>query len=226
MIKILLIDESSLIAEVMASVLNAEEDMQVASYIAGVQEVREALREYPCDVVLISSTLPKSDAFEVIHVVKDVASEIKIIVIGMPDSRDHIIAFIECGVDGYVLREDSTDMLFECIREVFAGNNGLSNDLVPELVERVRELSTFCRDMLSDLDAVDLTDRELDVLKRLAQKKSNADIAEDLCIEVGTVKSHVHKILQKLNVDNRKEAAKYYPLVLNAAEPLSSEQDT
>ena len=222
MIRILIVDEVPLLSEVLTAVLEGEEDFKVVGSVSKSEDVRGKLEKHLADVVLISSTLPKTEAFEVIHMVKNMDGQKRVILVGMPPSEDHILAFFECGADGYVLREDSVSILMENIRSVYGGHFNLSKEVVSSLVNRVRELSTFCKEMLVNLDALNLTDRELDVLRLLAKRKTNADIADELSIEIGTVKSHVHNILQKLNVDNRREAARYFPLIQNAAEPLGN----
>lgn len=224
MIRILIVDEAALLSEVMTAVLEGEDDMRVLGCITSTPQLRGALEKNTVDVVLISASLNQSEVFEMIHVVADYSKKTKVLVTGMPDSEEHILAFIECGAHGYVLREDSVDTLLTNIRNVHERGAQLSGDHVESLMQRVRELSTFCKEMLTNLDAVNLTDREMEVLASVAEKKSNADIADALGIEIGTVKSHVHSILQKLNVNNRQEAARYYPLMKHASESIITKE--
>lgn len=224
MIRILIVDEAALLSEVMAAVLESEDDMRVIGCIDSASQLRGALEKNSVDVVLISAGLNQSDIFEMIHVVTDFDEKVRVLVTGMPDSEEHILAFIECGAHGYVLREDSVDTLLDNIRNVHDRGAQLPDEYVGSLMKRVRELSTLCKEMLTNLDAVNLTDRETEVLASIAEKKSNAAIAKDLGIEVGTVKSHVHSILQKLNVNNRQEAARYYPLIQHTNASIISKE--
>ncbi len=218
MIRLFIVDEIQLMVDVLKSALEDEGDFTIVGHTTSADAVRAQLDDTPTDIVLVSATLPQTAVLDVIHAAKEKKRDAQVVVLGLPDIQDQILAFIECGADGYVLRHDSIDSLLETIRAVHQGTPQVADDVVAALMKRVNELSTFCKEVLSNLDGVNLTEREREVLALVAQGHTNAAIADELCVEVGTVKTHVHHILRKLNVDNRKEAAKYFPLL---ASPLA-----
>jgi DNA-binding NarL/FixJ family response regulator len=158
--------------------------------------------------------LRHQDILDVIHTVQGESDgTVQVLVLGLAGPPALVLPFIECGASGYVPPDAPVDDLLAAIRAVHDGRPVMTDEVVSALLHRLKELSTFCKDVLANVDSDALTDRERDVLELLAKSRSNAAIADELCIEVGTVKSHVHSILSKLNVNNRKEAGQYYALL-------------
>jgi DNA-binding NarL/FixJ family response regulator len=147
-------------------------------------------------------------------------------VIGAPELEVELLSYIEAGADGYVCDGHSSERLLATIRAAFHGQALLDPTIAAALIRRTGELQrqlSFAT--LRFLDgAATLTRRELDVLELLRLGLTNEDIAKRLFIEVGTAKNHVQSVLRKLNVNRRREAARYAGVVsaLHANGTLSS----
>jgi two-component system, NarL family, nitrate/nitrite response regulator NarL len=129
------------------------------------------------------------------------------VALGVTDSEGAILAAIEAGASGYVLESDSFEKLLRVVRSVSEHAAYAAPHIVAALMRRLRERSGL-QNTPADPDRFDLlTDREQEILRLLASGLSNRAIAARLFIEYGTVKNHVHNILNKLGVGSRKAAA-------------------
>jgi DNA-binding NarL/FixJ family response regulator len=196
---------------VIAAVLNDEPDIQV---IASVTDIEDTMQKaHQADVALISTRLPGQDALRLAEALTENHPEVKVLVLGLAESEAEILQYVEAGACGYVLKDDSVD---ELLRHIRAANNGealVSPEIAGALIARVTELAQLFDDRVAVPSSNDLTPRERDVLQLLDRDLSNQEIADALFIEVGTVKNHVHSILQKLNVNSRQDAAAYWTIL-------------
>jgi DNA-binding NarL/FixJ family response regulator len=126
----------------------------------------------------------------------------------MPDLNQEIMACIEAGAAGYVLKEATIDYLVETIRAVYQGESFCSPRLAASLFSRIAELVSERRPAIAP-GAIKLTAREVEIIKEIAEGLSNQEIAQRLSIQPQTVKNHIHNILDKLQLHNRLEAVHY-----------------
>lgn len=211
MLHILIADDVLVTSNILAAVVDAADDMTVLGQTDALGRVREVVRDEAVDVVVVSAVMP--NGFDMVRAVKSEDTAVNVVVLGVPPSLDHILAFIECGADGYVLAGEHSAVVLQTLRTVAAGGVEAGSDVVKALMRRVKELSTFCEEIASDRNLSELTRRERDVLRQVATNRTNAEIADQLEISVGTVKTHVHNILSKLDVSSRHEAARFVPLL-------------
>lgn len=197
---------------VVASVLASQEDIEIVGSVTTADEALE--RASDCDVVLVSTSLPDNGALTVAERVLDRDLPAQVVVKGLNGSEQEILRYIEAGADGYVLKGSDVEELIEQIRMAVSGTAEISPRLARTLMERVAELMRKCDDLGIVIDGpAELTPREVEILECLAQNMSNQEIADQLYIEVGTVKNHVHRILRKLDAGNRDDAARYFSLM-------------
>jgi len=210
MIRVLLVNETRLICNILASALEDEPDITVIGSAITVDEAIAKLKDEIVDVTLVSTRLPNRGALQILQTISDISPETKALVLGLTENKERVLHYVEAGAIGYVLKDDSVDDMIEAIRAAQAGKSLVSPKIAAALMERVAELAQLFANVESGVaDTTSLTIREKEVLDLLAQNKTNQEIAEELVIEVGTVKNHVHSILQKLGVRSREEAAIY-----------------
>jgi DNA-binding NarL/FixJ family response regulator len=138
----------------------------------------------------------------------------KVVVLGLAESEAEILRYVEAGAAGYVLKDDSVEELLSNIRAIHRGEAVVSPEIAAALMSRVTELAQLFTDVDVGAGAnPELTDREQEILGLISQGMTNREIAEALIIEVGTVKNHVHNILNKLNVSSRHEAAAFWAII-------------
>lgn len=212
MIRVLLVNEIRLMSNVIGSVLEDEPDPEV---VGGVTSLDEALLLVPeSDVVLVSTHLPEDGALKLTSTIAEAHPSVKVLVLGLAETKGQVLQYIEAGADGYVLKDDSVGDLLSRIRAAQSGEALVSPNNAAALMSRVGELAQLFADVESGLsEAADLTPREREILELIGQGLTNQEIADHLVIEVGTVKKHVHSILQKLDVGNRQDAAAYLAVI-------------
>lgn len=206
MIRVFVVDEVPLVADVLAAVLREEEDIEVVGHTDSPDEALE--RADSCDVVLLSATLPDGAAVTFAEQISRLEDAPHVLVTGVADFEATIVRYIEAGASGYVLRDDTVQDLLANIRAARANEALVSPEIAMAVMSRMAELvEQRQRIVYDDAAAGDLTPREREVLRLIARGKTNQEIADELVIEVGTVKNHVHSILSKLNVNSRHDAA-------------------
>ncbi|HSM58179.1 MAG TPA: response regulator transcription factor [Candidatus Sulfomarinibacteraceae bacterium] len=214
MIRVLVVHQTQLISSIIANVLDEEEDITVIAQASSTEEALECLENQPCEMVLVAATLPDNGALQITEAIADMDTNTKVLVIGLPKSKNAILQYVAAGASGYVLQEVSTERLLEHIRAAYDGKAIISPDIAAALMNHINELAQISTQTNIDPSAyAQLTPREREVLDLIGEDFSNQQIADKLYIEVGTVKNHVHNILKKLDVSSRHEAAAFLPFV-------------
>ena len=204
-IRVFIVDDNRLLREGLVSMLAEQEDLVVVGAAENGRNALEQIKDLRPDVALIDIGMPGKDGVEVTQALRQDLPEVKVIILGMPDLTDEIMACIEAGAAGYALKEASFDYLVETIRSANRGESFCSPRMAASLFSRVAELAGE----RTPRDSVKLTPREVEIINKIAQGLSNKEIAQQLFIEVQTVKNHIHNILDKLQLHNRLEAVQY-----------------
>jgi DNA-binding NarL/FixJ family response regulator len=207
-IRTFIVDDLRLLREGLASLLAEQEDITVIGTAACGSMALAKIKELRPEVALIDSGMPGKDGIVVTQALHQESPDVKVIILGLPDLTDEIMACIEAGAAGYVLKEASCDSLVETIRAVHRGESFCSPRLAASLFSRVAELAGECRPSIPQ-SSIKLTARELDIITEIAAGFSNKEIAQRLSIEPQTVKNHIHNILDKLQLHNRLETVHY-----------------
>ena len=138
----------------------------------------------------------------------------KVLALGLTEEKKLVLRYVEAGAARYVLKDDSLDDLIENVRAAVDDKVFVSPEIAAAMVERLSDLAQMFSDIENSVtDEAGLTSRELDVLELIGKGLTNQQISEQLVIEVGTVKNHVHSILEKLNVSSRGEASAYLAFI-------------
>lgn len=214
-IKVLLVIEVRLIGNIFTSVLEDEPDMEVTGCVFTREEALEFLKPQPADVVIVSAGLPDQDALMLIREVVESTPSTKVLALGLSEeNQQDTLRYIEAGAAGYILKDSSLKELIDVIRLTQKGEAQISTRMAGALIERLFSLSSMFSAVENKMEGdVRLTSRELEVLQFIAEGLTNQEIAARLVVEVGTVKNHVHRILEKLNVSSRQEAASYLAFI-------------
>lgn len=214
MINCLIVHDIHLICNIISSVLEDEPDICVAGCATGLEEAFEKACSEQIDVVLISTRLPDQGALKLTEKITQTVPFVHVLALGLSERKEDVLQYVEAGAVGYVLKNDSVEDMLAAIRLAHSGQAQVSPEIAVALMSRVSELAQkFSNINPGILDSVNLTPRELEILELLGQNLTNHEISERLSIEIGTVKNHVHNILNKLDVRSREEAALYLAVV-------------
>jgi len=206
-IRVLIVDDQPVIRFGLRSLLNEDPAITVVGDAACNKDVYTILKETRPDIVVLDPELGDMQCVASLRQVSEDTMACRFILYTTHDDEEHILQATVQGVNGYLMKDCSTDELLRAIHAVYEGGTVLSPAIAAKLVKIVNQ-----DNQVEATEERVLSSRELEVLNCLAEGKSNRSIAETLFICEATVKFHVHAILGKLNVKNRTEA------VLAAAE--------
>jgi len=200
-IRVMVVDDQELVRTGFTMILAAEDDVQVVGDAEdGEVGVRRA-NELTPDVVLMDVQMPKLDGISATRQIVADQPDTKVLILTTFDDDDYLFSALDAGASGFMLKNCPPDDLVAAIRVVAQGHSLLA----PEVTQRVISRSTSrTRSVPSGL--AELTDRERDVLMEMARGQSNAEIAGGMFVSEATVKTHVSRILTKLQVRDRVQA--------------------
>ena len=202
-IRILITDDHAVVREGLRTLIGTEPGMEIVGEAAdGIEAVQLACDLEP-DVILLDMVMPRMGGLEAIHEIKRQCPEAHILVLTSFSDDEMVFPAIKAGALGYLLKNTTPDRLLIAIRDVHQGKPSMSSDIANKLLRELQRTS--------DLPPTEepLTEREMDVLKLVAQGLTNQEIAEKLVVGEGTVRTHVSNILSKLHLANRTQAALY-----------------
>jgi DNA-binding NarL/FixJ family response regulator len=202
------VDDLRLLREGLVALLTEQDDITVIGTAASGSKALAKIKELQPDVALIDIGTPGKDGLAVTQALRQEVPAVKVIILGMPDLNEEIMACIEAGAAGYVLKEATIDYLVETIRAVHGGESFCSPRLAASLFSRIAELVSERQPAIAQ-SVIKLTAREVEIIKEIAEGLSNQEIAQRLFIQPQTVKNHIHNILDKLQLHNRLEAVHY-----------------
>src|SRR4026209_76244 len=191
-IRLLIADDHSVVREGLVSLVKRKPDMLVVAEASNGREAVDLWKQHRPDVTLLDLRMPELDGVSANKESRGGNEHVRIVVLTPFDGDEDICRAIQAGARGYLLKDVPREALMDCIRRVHAGETCVPMDLAAKLAQRV--------------SGETLSDREIDVLKLMAQGKSNKEIGSALFISEGTVKSHVKAIFAKMNVISRTEA--------------------
>jgi len=214
-IRVLLVIEVRLIADIVASVLQEEPDIEIAGFVSAREDALALIQTQNVDIVLISASLPGQGALILTHAIMECSPSTKALILGLSGENQHdTLRYIEAGAAGYILKDSSLKEFIEVIRLAQKGEAQVSTRIAGAMMERLFRLARVFSAVKNRMDGdIRLTSREFEVLQFIGEGLTNQEIAARLVVEVGTVKNHVHRILEKLNVNSRQEAASYLAFI-------------
>ena len=192
LIRVLTVDDHSLLRKGIAALVNAEPDMKLIAEASNGQEAIESFRLHRPDVTLMDIQMPGFNGIEAIDCILSEFPDAHIIVLTTYTGDVQVLRALKAGARGYVLKGHVHRELLETIRAVHGGQKKIPPDIAAELAEHATD--------------DELTQREIDVLRLIAAGNSNKLIADQLSIGEATVKSHVTNILSKLGANDRAHA--------------------
>jgi DNA-binding NarL/FixJ family response regulator len=202
-IRVLIVEDQTLVCEGLELLLNLVEDIQVAGRAADGVEALQRMQEDRADLVLMDVRMPKMDGIEVLREMKARGLSIPVILLTTFDDDAALLEGIRLGAKGYLLKDVSLATLTEAIRQVAAGGSMISPVVTERLLHGFEE-APLPADNGYRNEA--LTTREVEIIRLMTGGYSNREIAGALCLSEGTVKNHVSNILAKLGVRDRTRA--------------------
>jgi len=207
-IKVVVADDQPLVRAGLKAMLDVEPDIEVVATPSDGAEAVAVARELRPDVVCMDIRMPGQDGISATRELcgPGVADPIPVLVLTTFDIDDYVFGALEAGASGFLLKDAEPEVIVAAVRSVAAGQGTLDNSITKRVLSEVvtrRRTQPVTAARATDL----LTPRELDILLRLAEGLSNEEIANVLYLEVSTVKSHLARMMPKLGVRSRLQAA-------------------
>jgi len=213
MIRILLVDDQKLIRQGMRTLLNLEADLDVVGEASNGVEAIVAVDQLRPDVVLMDVRMPQLDGVAATRRITERFPDVAIIILTTFDDDEYVFEGLKAGARGYMLKDVGSDEIAAAIRVVAAGGALMQPSIARKVMAEFGRMAGTRSNPTpvppppdQSTLAEPLTERELDVLRALANGLSNREIAEQLVITEGTVKNHVSSLLAKLNARDRTQA--------------------
>ncbi|MEU3994824.1 response regulator [Streptomyces fungicidicus] len=206
MIRVLVADDQQMVRQGFTVLLNTQPDIEVVGQaVNGVEAVAQVAGLAP-DVVLMDIRMPELGGIEATALITSATPQVKVLVLTTFDLDEYVYEALRAGASGFLLKDASADQLAEAVRVVAAGDALLAPGITRRLIAEFSRLDARPRTPLRRRVG-ELTERETEVLALIAQGLSNAEIAVRLVVAEQTVKTHVGRILVKLGLRDRTQAA-------------------
>lgn len=223
-IRVILIEDHDLTRVGIRTALEQRGEVTFLGEAVNAKEGLALIEEKQPDVAIVDIGLPDMDGIELTTRFKqaqaenDALKDVKILILTLQDSQEYVLAAFAAGADSYCMKDISFDLLLEALRVTKEGSSWIDPAIARVVIsqaktipsheeEKTRQINAAEPEYEQLVEAYPLTERELEVLQLIVEGASNAEIAEKLYITVGTVKTHVRNILNKLCADDRTQAA-------------------
>ncbi|WP_343317688.1 response regulator transcription factor [Arthrobacter sp. TMP15] len=206
-IRVIVVDDEQLVRAALVTMVKTRTDMKVVGEAASGPQAVRCAQTQRADVVLMDVRMPGGDGIAATLELCALPNPPRVLVLTTFDLDQHVFAALEAGAAGFLLKDTDPERLFQAIRAVAAGEGMLAPTVTRRLIERTRERAAAAKSNAAVARLKLLTAREAEVLDAVAQGMSNVGIGQFLFLSEGTVKTHMSRILTKLELDNRVQAA-------------------
>ena len=198
-IRVMLADDHAVVRAGIRQFLEQANDIEVVAEADDGQEAMELIEEHQPDVAVLDIQMPKASGIEVTRWVREHHREVSVLILTAFDDDPYVMAVLQAGANGYVLKTASPQEIIRAVRDVHAGNSALDAEIIQKMVAQVSS-------GIQDQPVEKLTDRELEVLSLVAKGYTNKAIGVQLGISDRTVQGHLAHIFSKLQSGSRTEA--------------------
>ena len=202
---VLIVEDHEIFRLGIRELINHEPDLAVCGEADDVESARTLIRKLRPDLVIIDITLKKSNGMDLIKEISAHYKSMKTLVLSMHDELLYAERSLQAGAQGYIMKQETSRSIVKAIRHILAGNIYVSQEIMDNLLERVRT----GQDSLEKPPVDNLSDRQLEVLGMIGQGKSTGDIAANMNLSVSTISTYRERIKEKLNLKNAAELVRY-----------------
>jgi two-component system nitrate/nitrite response regulator NarL len=207
-VKILVVDDHVLFREGLVSLLKSDDYFNVVGQAGSVHEAINLAHTLRPDLILMDFSLPDGDGAEASTAILAERPECKIVFLTMHDDDENLFAAIRSGAKGYLLKNVPVAKLISSLKSIEKGEAAISRTMTMRLLEEFSQHHNGVSSEVVNTQSV-LSQREVEILREIALGASNGEIATKLFLSVNTVKHHIHNILSKLRLENRRAAILY-----------------
>lgn len=202
--KILIADDQTLMRDGLKTIIDLEDNMEVAGTAKNGQEAVEFCKQSPPDLILMDIRMPVMDGVDSTKIIKSLYPEVIILILTTFNDDDYIIDALAYGASGYILKDIEGDDLIKAINDAYKGSFMLPSDVAIKIARRLTRTNVVTPDQKKSLS--DFSEREIEIAKMMVSGFNNKQIASSLFISEGTVKNYISNIYSKLGTSDRTTA--------------------
>lgn len=209
MIKVLIVDDQALIREGLTMMLSLFNEIEIIGEARNGKEAIDILNKKKIDIILMDIRMPIMDGVQATKIIKEKYPDVKVLILTTFNEDEYIFEGLKYGADGYILKDVSSDELVEGIKTIYEGNVLLQPEIATKVVGAFKDGYSFGKNEIEENMLKELTPREEEIALLVGEGKTNKEISKSLYITVGTVKNHITRILEKLELRDRTQLAIY-----------------
>jgi DNA-binding NarL/FixJ family response regulator len=202
MTRILIVDDHTLVRDALCRLLESEEDIKVVAQAGSGEEALDLCRQKKPDLVILDYGLPDMDGLETTKELMKQRHKTRVLILTMYENEEYATRLIQAGASGFVVKAAATDELLAAVRKVAADGLYVSRTIMERVVRRIGEPAEDAPEAL-------LSNRELQVLQRLARGSTSREVAEFLDLSLSTVETYRARILEKLDLRNNSDLTRF-----------------
>jgi two-component system, NarL family, response regulator NreC len=205
LLRIVLVDDHMVVREGLKTLINAQPDMAVIGEASDGADVADLVHDCTPDVVIMDITMPTTNGIEATTQIKRLCPNVHVLVLSVHDDTSYLRQLLAAGASGYILKHTAADALIQAIHVVASGGVYLEPGLADHVVARYVRRPTLTTELLGTA----LSERETEVVQRVARGYSNKDIAAQLNLSVKTVETYRSRAMEKLGLESRSALVRY-----------------
>jgi DNA-binding NarL/FixJ family response regulator len=203
-IKALLVDDHKIVRDGIRYILNSDKNIEVVGEASnGIEAIKYLEKNNEIDIVLMDINMPHLNGIDATEIIKKLYNKIHVLALTMHNEESYIVNMIKSGAIGYVLKDTNSSSLLDAVKIVATGKNYYSNDVTSTIVNQLFQTTN------SKQNEIDLSKREIEIIKYVADGKTNRETAEIINISPRTVETHRRNIIKKLGLNNTAELINY-----------------
>jgi len=207
LINVLLVDDQDIILQGLSMILGKANDMTIVGAVRNGQEAIHKCKTINVDIILMDIRMPVMNGVEATKIIKAYNEEIKVIMLTTFQDDEYIFNSLKYGASGYLLKDAMPKEISEAIRTVYNGGTLINPEVATIILDQFKKIASKEEDQDSLAYIKQLTEREKDICKLLAEGNNNREISKALFLSEGTVKNHITNILSKLQLRDRTQLA-------------------
>lgn len=205
-IRIAVVDDHEIVRDGIKILLEDEPGMHIAFEAENGKEAINLCKEDTPDIIIMDITMPEMDGIQATKIIKDSYEDVRILALTMLSEDQHIRKMIKAGASGYILKSSGKEELIKAIKNIMDGQHYFSDDATQAILQ---ELVSPDVKSSREPEEVNITDREMEVLRLIVDEYTNQEIADELFVSVRTVDAHRRNLLQKTGAKNTAGLVKY-----------------
>ena len=211
--RILIADDHDVVRSGLKMLLRSKSDFSIVAEAADGEEAVRLTDKHKPDVAILDISMPKLDGIEATKVIKQNHPEVKVLILTVHEDEEYAYQVLRAGASGYILKNAGKKEIFDAVRSALSGERffspGISKLIVDGFVKRAKETGTGQHVTRQSSSKQELTEREIQILKFIAQGFTNRQIADQLCLSFRTVNTHRANLMQKLDIHDTAGLVRY-----------------